>query len=250
MQKLNSQKSNVFSKFGYEIALLIFLAAWFVIMGIANQSFLTANNIVTVITRISEVAIVAVGMTIVIIAGGFDLSVGTVMAIVPAVMGLCYGMGMNFALAIILAVVIAAVIGLLNGVLIAKARFQPIIGTLATMTALRSIIYVITDGRPVSSFPEGYEGLAHGSLAGIPIPIILMVVVAVAFAWVMTSTKFGHLRVCHGRKSKSSKYFRDQYGPDNDYGLCAERASFRACGHHLFFSPYFGVPGCGHKHSV
>ena len=204
MQKLKSNKTSVFSKFGYEIALLIFLGVWFVIMGIANSSFLTMGNIVTVITRISEVAIVAVGMTVVIIAGGFDLSVGTVMALVPAIMGICYGMGMNFVLAIIIAILVAALIGILNGVLIAKARFQPIIGTLATMTALRSIIYVITGGSPISTFPKGYDGLAHGTLLGIPIPIILMIAIAALFIWIMTSTKFGRFVYATGGNPKAA----------------------------------------------
>ena len=204
MQKINTQKSKGGFKFGYEIVLLLFLAAWFVFMGFANSSFVTPNNIITVLTRISETAIVAIGMTVVIIAGGFDLSVGTVMAIVPAIAGICYGMGMNFALALILALLVAAVIGLLNGILIAKARFQPIIGTLATMTALRSIIYVITDGRPVSTFPDGYEELAHGTVGGFPIPIILMIVVSIVFAWIMTSTKFGRFVYATGGNPKAA----------------------------------------------
>ena len=122
------------------------------------------------------------------------------MALVPAIMGICYGMGMNFVLAIIIAILVAAVIGILNGVLIAKARFQPIIGTLATMTALRSIIYVIRGGSPYQHLPpKGYDGLAHGTLLGIPIPIILMIAIAALFIWIMTSTEIRTVCVCDRR---------------------------------------------------
>lgn len=204
MQKIKSNKTSFFSKFGYEIALLIFLAVWFIIMGIANSSFLTAGNIVTVVTRISEVAIVAVGMTVVIIAGGFDLSVGTVMALVPVIMGICYGLGMNFMLSTVLGVAAAALVGIINGVLIAKARFQPIIGTLATMTAIRSIIYVMTQGSPISTFPKGYDILAHGNIVGIPTPIVIMIVIAIFFGWMMTSTKFGRFVYATGGNPKAA----------------------------------------------
>ena len=202
MQKEN--KSGILSKYGYEIALLIFLGLWFVFMGVVSPNFLKLNNIVTVITRVSEIAIISVGMTVVVIAGGFDLSVGTIMTIVPVIIGICYGRGVNFALAIALALAAAMATGLLNGVLIAKMRFQPIIGTLATMTALRSIIYVITDGSPVSTFPKGYEKLAFGAVMGFPVPILIMIGVVLLFSWIMMATKFGRFVYAIGGNPKAA----------------------------------------------
>lgn len=200
----NTKKGGILTRMGYELALVAFLLVWFLFMGIMKPSFLTLNNIVTVLTRISEVAIIAVGMTVVIIAGGFDLSVGTVMAIVPVVIGICYGNGMPFGLAVVLGILSAVLIGMINGLLIAKARFQPIIGTLATMTALRSIIYVLTEGKPVSTFPKGYDQLAHGSVLGIPIPILILIAVIVLFHWIMKSTKYGRFIYSTGGNPKAT----------------------------------------------
>lgn len=204
MKGKDRAKNDFFTKIGYELILLAFLAVWFIFMGIMGRGFLAVNNIVTVLTRVSEVAIIAVGMTVVIIAGGFDLSVGTVMAIVPVIIGISYGKGIPFAICIILGILTAMVIGLVNGILIAKAGFQPIIGTLATMTALRSIIYVLTDGKPVSSFPENYNKLAHGTLFGFPIPILILIVVIILFQWIMRSTKYGRFIYAAGGNPKAT----------------------------------------------
>ena len=182
---------HILTKYSYQLMLLAFLALLFIVMGIVNTSFISIKNIVTVITRSSEVAIIAIGMTVVIIAGGFDLSVGVVMAIVPSVIGILYGSGMNFILCIVCGLTVAILVGYVNGILIAKAKFQDIIGTLATMTALRSIEYIITNGKPISTFPNGYENLAHGMFLNIPIPILIMIAFIILFCWIMTSTKFG-----------------------------------------------------------
>ena len=204
MTKAGQFWKSTFAKYNYQFVLLIFLAVWFVAMGIVNHSFLSMNNIATVITRLSEIAIIAMGMTIVVIAGGFDLSVGTIMAMVPCIVGLAYGQGMPFAVCLALGFLAAMAVGLLNGVLIAKAGFQPIIGTLATMTALRSLIYVITKGKPISSFPENYMQLAHGKLLGIPIPILLMLAFAIFFSWIMSHTKFGRFVYATGGNIKAA----------------------------------------------
>ncbi len=173
-------------------------------MGVMEHSFLALNNIVTVLTRVSEVAIIAVGMTVVIIAGGFDLSVGTVMAIVPIIIGLSYGNGFPFGVCIFYGILSAVAIGIVNGILIAKAGFQPIIGTLATMTALRSIIYVLTDGKPVSTFPSGYDQLAQGKLLGIPIPILILLAIIIAAQWMMRCTKYGRFIYATGGNPKAT----------------------------------------------
>ncbi|MEE0420881.1 MAG: ABC transporter permease [Lachnospiraceae bacterium] len=195
---------DIFAKMGYELVLLGFLAIWFLFMGVMEHSFLALNNIVTVLTRVSEVAIIAVGMTVVIIAGGFDLSVGTVMAIVPIIIGLSYGNGFPFGVCIFYGILSAVAIGIVNGILIAKAGFQPIIGTLATMTALRSIIYVLTDGKPVSTFPSGYDQLAQGKLLGIPIPILILLAIIIAAQWMMRCTKYGRFIYATGGNPKAT----------------------------------------------
>lgn len=199
-----SAGKDIFAKMGYELVLLGFLAIWFLFMGVMEHSFLALNNIVTVLTRVSEVAIIAVGMTVVIIAGGFDLSVGTVMAIVPIIIGLSYGSGIPFGVCIVYGILTAMAIGIVNGILIAKAGFQPIIGTLATMTALRSIIYVLTDGKPVSTFPGGYNQLAQGKLLGIPIPILILLVIIIASQWMMRCTKYGRFIYATGGNPKAT----------------------------------------------
>lgn len=205
MEKSKTSKRNFFARHGYETVLLLVLAAWFVFMGFANSSFVTWNNIVTVITRISEVAIIAVGMTVVIIAGGFDLSVGAIMALAPMLIGIYFGNGVPFALGIIIAFAICALLGVLNGVLIAKGRFQPIIATLATMTAIRSVVYVISEGSPITTFPKGFDQIAHGTFINIPIPILLMIAVTAIFMYIMGRTRFGRFVYATGGNPNAAK---------------------------------------------
>jgi ribose transport system permease protein len=162
------------------------------IFGFARYaSFLTTENLLNVVRQNSMVGLVALGMTFVILTGGIDLSVGAVLAVagVAAVYAAPYG-----TLAAILAGVgVAAFIGLLNGLLIAKARIQPFITTLAMMIAARGLALAVTSENSIPLAPgaRGLEWLGRGEIGPLPVPVVL-IVVAFALSWlVLHYTRFG-----------------------------------------------------------
>ena len=162
------------------------------IFGFARYaSFLTTENLLNVVRQNSMVGLVALGMTFVILTGGIDLSVGAVLAVagVAAVYAAPYG-----TLAAILAGVgVAAGIGLLNGLLIAKARIQPFITTLAMMIAARGLALAVTGENSIPLAPgvQGLEWLGRGEIGPLPVPVLL-IVVAFALSWlVLHYTRFG-----------------------------------------------------------
>ena len=118
---------------------LIALALLVVVVSILSPSFLTTKNIFNVLRQTSVNAIIAAGMTFVILTGGIDLSVGSILAISGAVCASMLVSGTNMIIAIIVALAIGAVVGFLNGFIISKGKLQPFIATLATMTVFRGL---------------------------------------------------------------------------------------------------------------
>jgi len=123
-----------------------------VTMSFLSDRFLTWSNIITVLRQTSINAVIATGMTFAILIGGIDLSVGSVLAISGAIAASLVASGMNIVLVILITLLIGLIIGLLNGLLISKGRLQPFIATLGTMTLLRGLTLVYTQGRPISIF--------------------------------------------------------------------------------------------------
>ncbi|NLW53163.1 MAG: ribose ABC transporter permease, partial [Tissierellia bacterium] len=130
------------------IVLLVLLIA----MSLLRDRFLTWSNIISVLRQTSINAVIATGMTFAILIGGIDLSVGSVLAISGAIAATLVASGMNVFLVILITLLIGLTIGLLNGLLISKGRLQPFIATLGTMTLLRGLTLVYTQGRPISIF--------------------------------------------------------------------------------------------------
>ena len=123
---------------------LIALALLVVVVSILSPSFLTTKNIFNVLRQTSVNAIIAAGMTFVILTGGIDLSVGSILAISGAVCASMLVSGTNMIIAIIVALAIGAVVGFLNGFIISKGKLQPFIATLATMTVFRGLTLVLS----------------------------------------------------------------------------------------------------------
>ncbi|HVF38270.1 MAG TPA: ABC transporter permease [Gemmatimonadaceae bacterium] len=172
---------------GALIALLAACAFGFARYG----AFLTPENIVNIVRQNSMVGLVALGMTFVILTGGIDLSVGAILAVAGIV--LCYMAPYGTAVAVATAIGAAALIGLANGLLIAKARIQPFITTLAMMIAARGFALAVT-GENSIPLPAGAQNIAwigRGEIGPVPVPVIL---IAVAFlgAWIVLGyTRFG-----------------------------------------------------------
>jgi ribose transport system permease protein len=177
--------SKLFGSFSVRDAgTLIGLIAIVVIFGLLAPDFLSQRNLLNILQQSSINACLALGMTLVIISGGIDLSVGPTAAIAAVITASLMVAGVPIPLAILAGLAIGAICGLLNGVLVAYAGLQPFIVTLGTLSTYRAIALIYTGGNPVLGIPPGFRSLFNGSLLGLPIPVIIVAVVALA-AWVL-----------------------------------------------------------------
>ena len=164
---------------------LIGLIVICVVFTILSPYFLTMRNILNIFSQISEIGIMAVGSALVIITGGIDLSVGAVLAVsLMTTAWLFRDIHEAFLLALVAGLLVGAFVGLLNGVLTTYARIQPFVATLATMSACSGIALFITNGSPITGFPDFYTALTSISILGIPFQtVILVAVYLIAAFW-------------------------------------------------------------------
>lgn len=167
----------------------------FVILGVLallSPDFFTLQNLTTVALQTSLIALVGIGMTLTIITGGIDLSVGSVAALCGALAaGLAVRNHLPTYPAIFIALLIGGVLGSVNGAMIVWGRIPPFVATLAMMAAARGLTLVYTQGRPIAGLEKAFTFWGSGNLWGIPMPVIILLVVAVIATWVLTQTVFG-----------------------------------------------------------
>lgn len=162
-----------------------------VILSVVNGDFLTVGNIFNVLRQISINALIAFGMTFVILTGGIDLSVGSILALSSAFTAGLMASGMNTWLAVGIGLIGGMVMGAINGFLITKGKVAPFIATLATMTVFRGLTLVYTQGRPITGFKEDFAFLGKGYFLQIPMPIIWMVISFAVLYIILKQTTFG-----------------------------------------------------------
>lgn len=155
---------------------LVGLLLLVVVLSFMSPFFLRIPNLFNVFQQISVIAILALGSTAVIISGGIDLSVGSVLALGGAVSAWAFvEQGLPLPLAMVLGLGIGGVVGLVNGLLITVGRLPPFIATLANLSVARGLALVITGGRPISGFPEWFRDIAALDLLGVvPLSVLLV----------------------------------------------------------------------------
>ena len=168
----NGRFDNIMQKLGPFLGLIILVA----IVSILNPAFLEPLNILNLLRQISINALIAFGMTFVILTGGIDLSVGAILALSSALTAGFIVSGLDPILAIIVGCIIGAILGMINGLLITKGKMAPFIATLATMTIFRGLTLVYTDGNPITGLGSNYafQLFGRGYFLGIPVPAITM----------------------------------------------------------------------------
>jgi len=172
---------------------LIGLILMIILISLLSPHFLTVSNILNVLRQISLVAIIAVGMTYVIITGGIDLSVGSVAALSGIITGVFLkNVGIGIFFSIILGIGAGILCGLFNGILItSKIKMPPFISTLAMMSIARGLALFITSGRPIFNLPESFSFLGGGIVIGIPMPIIIMMIIYILAHFHLSYSKTG-----------------------------------------------------------
>jgi ribose transport system permease protein len=162
-----------------EITLFVLIAILIVVMSIASPYFLSLANFRAMAVGLVPTGVIVIGMSILLVSGGFDLSVGSVLALASTVCALLMIAGAPILLAIVATLLLGAFIGLINGLLITGLSINPLVATLGTMSVARGFALVFTEGFSLSSLPTSFGFLGTTNLFGLP-PIVWLMIVLVA----------------------------------------------------------------------
>jgi ribose transport system permease protein len=174
-----------------QIGTLSGLLSLCLVLWILSPYFLTLSNLINIAEQTSIIAVVAAGMTFVIITAGIDLSVGSVLAFSGVVMASSLAAGRPAFVALMIGLAVGLVCGIGNGALISIGRLPPFIATLGMMSIARGAALVFTQGRPISGFSETFRSIATTDVLRVPFPVIIMTAVYVVSHLVLTRTKLG-----------------------------------------------------------
>ncbi|NWQ40535.1 ribose ABC transporter permease [Bacillus sp. EB106-08-02-XG196] len=177
-----------------------------VIVSILNPSFLEPLNILNLLRQVAINALIAFGMTFVILTGGIDLSVGAILALSSALTAGMMVSGIDPILAIIIGCILGGLMGTVNGLFITRGKMAPFIATLATMTIFRGLTLVYTGGNPITGLGDNYlfQLFGRGYFLGIPVPAITMIVTFVVLFIILHKTPFGRKTYAIGGNEKAA----------------------------------------------
>ncbi|MEC1722567.1 ABC transporter permease [Schinkia azotoformans] len=177
-----------------------------IILSILSPNFLSLDNILNILRQVSINALIAFGMTFVILTGGIDLSVGSMLALSAALTAGFMAGGMDPILAMLIGLLAGALMGAFNGFVITKGKVAPFIATLATMTIFRGLALVYTEGRPITGLSKdlSFELMGRGYFFGIPVPVIWMLVSYAILYFILKKTTFGRRVYAIGGNEEAS----------------------------------------------
>ena len=162
------------------------------LISLSTPYFLTTDNLMGVFRSFSMIAIMSIGMVMVIITGGIDLSVGSVMGMASLITAIGFQNGLPTIVCILAGLLVGVLFGLFNGLLITAIRLPPFIATLGSLSIGRGLMYIVTHGVPLTpDTPEIFSVLGQGYVGVVPVPVVIMVVMMVVFSVLMRRTRFG-----------------------------------------------------------
>lgn len=170
---------------------LVGLVLIVIVLSMINPDFLSLGNIFNVLRQISINALMAFGMTFVILTGGIDLSVGSILALSGALTAGMMAGGMSTWTAVMIGLIAGTMMGMVNGLLITKGKVAPFIATLATMTVFRGLTLVYTEGRPITGLNEDFAMIGKGYFFNIPMPVIWTILSFAILYMILKHTTFG-----------------------------------------------------------
>ena len=192
---------HILRSYGILIAFVLIVIA----MTILSPVFLTVTNVLNVIRQSSIYGIMAIGMTFVILTGGIDLSVGSLLAIAGAIAAGSIKSGLGLGLAVLIALAIGLGFGLLNGVFITLGRITPFVVTLGMMSIARGLTLIYTKGYPISGFNPAFRFIGGGDVIGIPFPIIVFILTTVIAWLILSQTRLGRYTYAIGGNEETVK---------------------------------------------
>ncbi|MEN9656763.1 MAG: ribose transporter permease [Pseudomonadota bacterium] len=199
---MNAQQKATLHKLGPLLALLLISS----VLSVMSRDFLTVNNLLNVLRQVSINALIAFGMTFVILLGGIDLSVGAVLALSSVAIASMIAAGVDPILATLCGVLAGSALGAVNGLIISRGKVAPFIATLGTMTVFRGLALVASDGRPITGFNSDFFAMLGGGYIAnlIPVPVVTTTLAFVALWFLLKKTVFGrHVYAVGGNEEAS-----------------------------------------------
>ena len=191
----------------HELVLLVALVVSLAVLSFTAERFMSVGNLLNQGRLMTEVALVALPMTFIIITAGIDLSVGSIFGLTAIVLGVFwYNVGVPLPFAMVMALGVGTLAGFFNGLLITRLRVPPLIMTLATLALYRGLAEGISQARSVRGYPEWFFVLGQGEVLGVPTQLWILLVAIVVFWVVLARTTFGRSLYAIGHNETAARY--------------------------------------------
>ncbi|MDQ0158233.1 ABC transporter permease [Alkalibacillus salilacus] len=208
-QHLEDSQPNRFKRFmkwvWTDYSVIIAFLIMFVVASFMSPRFLELGNLLNIVMQVSIIGIIALGMTVIMLSGGLDLSVGSVLALVGVLTIMALNATGSITMALLAALLAGPMIGLLNGLMIAKGRIASFIATLGMMAGARSIALYLADGGSMSGEVLAFANISNSDLGIIDVPIIIFIVMTALVFILMHKTRFGRYVYAIGSNEKSAR---------------------------------------------
>ena len=186
---------------GSVLVLLIFVAA----LILTTNDFLTLTNLDNLVRQVAVFAILSVGELFVILTGGIDLSVGSILGLSGGVTALILASGASIPVAILVGLGVGLVVGLVNGLLVSRLKLPPFIATLGMLGIARGLVLLITGAKTIAQLPDAFNNIANGFILGLPSLFWILIIVTILAAFVLGRTIFGRYVYAVGSNAESSR---------------------------------------------
>ncbi|MEF9896420.1 MAG: ABC transporter permease [Clostridia bacterium] len=187
------------------LTIFLIFAVMCTVMSFASPAFIKISNLLSTARSFSAIAIAGIGVSMIIITGGIDLSVGSVYGLAGVVSAMSVISGVPLVLAILLGILAGAAVGAVNGSMVVFLRLPPFIATMGSMQIARGICYIVTQGYPVSGLPESYSWLGQGYLLAVPVPVWCMLIIAIIFSIFLNKTTTGRRIFATGGNEEATR---------------------------------------------
>ena len=196
-------KINEFLKKYSTVILLLAVVVFFSVM---TDSFLATRNMINILRQVAVLSILSAGMTFVIISGGMDLTVGSMLGLTGVICAkFIVEMQLNPVISIIFAVILMTLFGTLTGLLIVKLHVAPMVITLGMMTVARGFAYIFSGGIPIYDIPESVVFLGQGKIGPVPVPVIIMIIIVLIANYVLNNSYYGRYVYAIGGNEEAAR---------------------------------------------
>lgn len=187
-----------------EFMILYILLLGTIAIAYAVPAFMSRQNTSAILLALADQSIIAIGMTLLMVSGGFDMSVGSTMALAGATTAIWLTLGLPVPVAILLGLAVGGLIGLINGLVIAEVGINPFITTLGMMSLARGMLMVVSDGKNISGLPESFTAIGQGSILGVQYPILISIVLVFIGDFLLRRSRFFRQNYYIGANEKAA----------------------------------------------